>query len=385
MMRAGGIGLKFLAKVMMSASSTTQPADLKLAINRLRLLRDTLQEYGGVYAKVAQMLSLDTPSAEVFDECRSRLTGPTHDDFLTQISELDFFVTPEVVKSGSLSHLYLGSLRTGEKVAVKVQYVGLLDRCQEDLYSIKLLASLLYNFPDMQMVMDEVTAKILDELNYELEAESQAWFAAITKVRIPRVYREHSTRTRLVTEFVDGEDFGTFVLHASAARKAKIAGDLCRFLFGALWGHGALYSDVHFGNLLVDASDRLVVLDFGCVHRVEPELLGSLVKIWADPSADTLREVGILPDTLNAEELKYAEYYFAMHMEPWKTEGFVFSPDYMARITDRDQSLTAGWNMPRGVLYINKIVYSLYNVLTSLKAQGIVWPTTQHVLADCAK
>jgi predicted unusual protein kinase regulating ubiquinone biosynthesis (AarF/ABC1/UbiB family) len=382
MIRAGGIGLKFLAKVMMTASSTTQPADLKLAINRLRLLRDTLQEYGGVYAKVAQMLSMDTPSAEVFDECRSRLTGPTHDDFLMQISDLDFFVQPEVVKSGSLSHLYIGNLRTGEKVAVKVQYVGLAERCHEDLYSIKLLASLLYNFPDMAMVMDEVTTKIKDELNYELEAASQAWFASISKVRIPRVYAEHSTQTRLVTEFVDGEDFGTFALHASPARKAKIAGDLCRFLFGSLWGHGALYSDVHFGNLLVDASDRLVVLDFGCVHRVGPELLDSLVKIWADPSADTLRAVGILPDTLNPEEIRYAEHYFAMHMEPWKTEGFVFNPEYMARITDRDQSLTAAWNMPRGAIYINKIVYSLYNVLTCLKAPGIVWPTTAHVLAD---
>jgi predicted unusual protein kinase regulating ubiquinone biosynthesis (AarF/ABC1/UbiB family) len=384
MMRAGGIGLKFLAKVMMSASSTSQPADLKLAINRLRLLRDTLQEYGGVFAKVSQMLSLDTPSAEVFDECHSRLTGPTHDDFLTQISELDFFVRPEVVKSGSLSHLYLGNLRTGEKVAVKVQYVGLADRCQEDLYSIKLLATLLYNFPDMASVMDEVTSKIKDELNYELEAESQAWFASISRVRIPRVYPEHSTRTRLVTEFVEGEDFGTFTLHATPARKAKIAGDLCRFLFGALWGHGALYSDVHFGNLLVDADDRLVVLDFGCVHRIEPELKHTLERIWDDPSANTLREVGILPDTLTAEEIKYAEYYFAMHLEPWKTEGFVFNSDYTARTTDRDQSLTGAWNMPRGVIYINKIVYSLYNVLASLKAPGIYWPTIKHVLADCA-
>ena len=385
MMRAGGIGLKFLAKVMMSASTTSNPSDLKQAINRLRLLRDTLQEYGGVFAKVAQMLSLDTPSAEVFDECRSRLTGPTHEHFLTQIDELGFHVEPRVVKSGSLSHLYVGHLNTGEKVAVKVQYVGLADRCEEDLYSIKLLAQLLYTFPDMAMVMDEVTTKIRDELNYELEAESQAWFTSISNVRIPRVFAEHSSRTRLVTEFVDGEDFGSFVLRASPARKANIAGELCRFLFGALWIHGALYSDVHFGNLLVDADDRLVVLDFGCVHRMDPAFKSSLARIWDDPSSQTLREEGILPDSLSVEESDYAAHYIGMHMEPWKIEGFVFSSEYMAKITDRDQSLTGNWNMPRGVLYINKIVYSLYNVLASLRAPGIYWPTVEHVLKDCAK
>jgi ubiquinone biosynthesis protein len=369
---------------MLSASSTSQASDLKNAINRLRLLRDTLQEYGGVYAKVAQMLSLDTPNSEVFDECRSRLTAPTHAEFLSQMDRLAFKVSPEVVKSGSLSQLYVGHLKDGEKVAVKVQYVGLADRCDEDLYSLKLLASLLYNFPDMTMVMEEVAAKIRDELNYEMEGESQAWFASISSVRIPRVYMEHSSKTRLVTEFVEGEDFGSFVTNASAERRAAISRELCRFLFGAMWQHGALYSDVHFGNLLVDAQDRLVVLDFGCVHRLDDDLLSKLARIWEDPSVETLIDVGILPDTLSQAELNYAEQYFAKHMEPWKTPGFVFTAEYLAKVTDRDQSLMANWNMPRGVFYINKIVYSLYHVLGNLKAPGIYWPTTKHVLADVA-
>jgi predicted unusual protein kinase regulating ubiquinone biosynthesis (AarF/ABC1/UbiB family) len=384
MMRAGCIMAKFMAKVMLSVSSTSNASDLKNAISRLRLLRDTMQEFGGVYAKVAQMLSLDMPNSEVFDECRSRLTAPTHAEFLTLIDQLPFAVEPQVVKSGSLSQLYVGHLPDGEKVAVKVQYVGLADRCGEDLKCIKLLASLLYKFPDMAMVVDEVSSKIRDELNYEMEAESQAWFASFSSVRIPRVYMEHSSKTRLVTEFMEGEDFGSFVINASAERRAAISRELCRFLFGALWRHGALYSDVHFGNLLVDAQDRLVVLDFGCVHRLDAELLGMLARIWDDPSAATLVDVGILPDMLSPAEISYAEQYFAMHMEPWKTPGFVFSADYLVKVTDRDQSLMANWNMPRGVLYINKIVYSLYHVLGNMKAPGIYWPTTKHVLADIA-
>jgi predicted unusual protein kinase regulating ubiquinone biosynthesis (AarF/ABC1/UbiB family) len=384
MLRVGSIGLNFLAKMMLSATGTTPNASgLKVAINRLRLLRDTLQEHGGIFAKVAQMLSLDTPNAEVFDECRSRLSQPTHEDFLQHVDQLGFEVEPQVIKSGSLSHLYVGTVPDGTKVAIKVQYVGLKERCDADLYAVKLLASLLYKFPDMAMLMDEVSSKIRDELDYVLEAESQAWFADTLRVRVPRVYRQFSTPTRLVSEFVEGEDFGAFVTHASLPRKHAIARELCRFLFGALWGHRTLYSDVHFGNLLVDKDDRLVVLDFGCVHRFEPEFMGVLARIWDDPSIQTLREVGILPDSLTAEETKYAAEYFAMQLEPWKTPGFVFEPEWMAKATDRDQGLMANWLMPRGVLYLNKVVYSLYNVLASLNAPGIYWPTTQHVLDDC--
>lgn len=384
MLRVGSIGLNFLAKMMLSATGTTpNAAGLKVAINRLRLLRDTLQEHGGIFAKVAQMLSLDTPNADVFDECRSRLSQPTHEDFMSCVDQLPFTVEPQVIKSGSLSHLYIGAAPDGTRMAVKVQYVGLAERCDADLYAVKLLGSLLYKFPDMAMVMDEVSSKIRDELNYVLEAESQAWFAKISRVRVPRVYAEFSTPTMLVSEFVEGEDFGAFVTHASPARKHAISRELCRFLFGALWGHNTLYSDVHFGNLLVDEEDRLVVLDFGCVHRFEPEFVAMLARIWDDPSTKTLREVGILPDSLTAEELKYAGEYFAMQMEPWKTEGFVFNPEWMSKATDRDQAMMANWQMPRGVIYLNKIVYSLYNVLSSLNAPGMYWPTTKHVLADC--
>jgi len=384
MLRAGSIGLNFLAKIMLSTNSTSpNAAGLKVAINRLRLLRDTLQEHGGIFAKVAQMLSLDTPTADVFDECRSRLSQPTHDDFLTTMDQLKFTVEPQVIKSGSLSHLYVGTVPDGTKVAVKVQYVGLAERCDADLYAIKLLGSLLYKFPDMAMVMDEVSSKIRDELNYVLEAESQEWFCEIARVRVPRVYKEFSTPTMLVSEFVEGEDFGAFVTQASQPRKNAIARELCRFLFGALWGHRTLYSDVHFGNLLVDENDRLVVLDFGCVHRFEPEFVDMLARIWDDPSVKTLREVGILPDSLTAEEVKYAAEYFAMQLEPWKVQGFVFTPEWMSKATDRDQAMMANWQMPRGVIYLNKIVYSLYNVLGSLNAPGIYWPTTKHVLQDC--
>ena len=82
---------------------------------------------------------------------------------MQHIDQLGFQVEPEVVKSGSLSHLYLGTVPDGTKVAVKVQYVGLMARCEADLYAVKLLATLLYKFPDMAMVMEEVSSKIKDE------------------------------------------------------------------------------------------------------------------------------------------------------------------------------------------------------------------------------
>lgn len=377
MFRAGSIGAKFLAKMMMSAVSTNTASGLKSSVRNLRMLRDTLQECGGVFAKVAQILSYDSPNAEVFDECRSKLSAPTHTAFVQ--GNFPFQVDTTILKSGSLSQLYAGWLN-GTKLALKVQYIGLAELCEEDLHALKLLGALLYSStPTMASAMDEITIKIREELDYLLEARSQEWFASISRVRIPKVYAALSTRTMLVTEYVDGQDFASFIATASNERKQAVGDELCHFIFESLWIHHALYSDTHFGNLLVDNQGKLVVLDFGCVHHYDDELIGIIKRIWDDPSIATLVAVGILPANLTGEEELYAVNYFRKQLEPWKTPGFVFTPAWLDDVTDRDQSMMSNWVMPQGVVYLNKVVYGLYHVLTALGANGVYWPTTDHV------
>lgn len=372
MMRASSIAAKLLANIAIAAISKEGTG-----VSKLRMLSDTFQGYGGTYAKIAQILSYESPDSSVFDNCNTSLSVPTDNAFIS--AEHPFQVESGILKSGSLSQLYAARAPDGTKLAVKVQYVNLAERCAGDLNVLRLIAKLLFNIGDVANVLSEITDKLAEELDYVLEAQNQIWFATVSRVRIPCVYPELSTASVLAMEYIEGTEFSVFLRTASEADKLRIADDLCRFVFEALWRHGTLYSDTHYGNLLIDSDQNLVVLDFGCVHRIDAETMAGLRALWDDTDLAAIRKAGILDDTHTPEQEAYAVKFFNRILEPWKIPGFKFTKQWLGVTSDRDINLMSNWRIPKGVVYLNKIVYGLYHVLVELGANGIYWPTTEQV------
>jgi predicted unusual protein kinase regulating ubiquinone biosynthesis (AarF/ABC1/UbiB family) len=125
---------------------------------------------------------------------------------------------------------------------------------------------------DAKAMAGELRERIGEELDYELEAQSQRRIERLMRghpfVRIPRVYTGLSTRRVLVSEYVEGDRFET-VRGADEAVRDRYGEIVFRFFFGLLYRHRIALGDPHPGNYLLCPDGHVCFLDFGLVRDVD--------------------------------------------------------------------------------------------------------------------
>ena len=189
----------------------------------------------------------------------------------------DFERTP--VAAASIGQVHRARLPDGTAVAVKVQYPDVRAAIRADLANASLVAgSLRLVVPglDAAAVLGELRDRLLEELDYRLEAEHQtafvARFAGHPFIAIPAVFTSHSAETVLTSAFAEGRNFPE-ILGEDPALRARFGEILFRFLLGNVLGTGFFAADPHPGNYRFGGADAPVTfLDFGCVKRISPGL-----------------------------------------------------------------------------------------------------------------
>ncbi|MCB1016936.1 MAG: AarF/ABC1/UbiB kinase family protein, partial [Acidimicrobiales bacterium] len=121
---------------------------------------------------------------------------------------------PVPVASASIGQVHHAVTHDGREVAVKVQYPGVDDAIRADLANVDLLftaTGMLFPGLDPAALVDELKARLVEELDYVLEADNQRLFAAYYAdhpfITVPRVVDELSSRRVLTTEWADGVRF----------------------------------------------------------------------------------------------------------------------------------------------------------------------------------
>ena len=160
---------------------------------------------------------------------------------------------------------------------MKVQYPGVDDAIRADLTTSDLLfraLSLMFPGLDPGPIVDELRARLVEELDYEHEAENQRLFADYYAghpfIRIPAVVDELSTARVLTTELADGARFAE-VRSWSQEERDLAAEAIFRFVFGSLYRLHAFNGDPHPGNYLFRRDGVVTFLDFGLVKRFDPD------------------------------------------------------------------------------------------------------------------
>ena len=112
-------------------------------------------------------------------------------------------------------------------------------------------------------VITRVATEILDELDYEKEAQNGAAFEEslgfLGYVTTPVVRHEYSTTKVLVTEWVQGEHLSKLSPEAGL-RMTRMAVEACT---ASLVLTGYVHADPHEGNLMLADDGRVIFLDFG--------------------------------------------------------------------------------------------------------------------------
>ena len=120
----------------------------------------------------------------------------------------------EAFAAASIGQVHRASCSTAAPVAVKIQYPGIAEALESDLRNagtIVRLARALAPGLDAKAIAEELRERVMEELDYEYEAQNQRTFARAYRdhpfIYVPDVLTRLSRRRVLVTEFVEGIDF----------------------------------------------------------------------------------------------------------------------------------------------------------------------------------
>ncbi|MDJ0846650.1 ABC1 kinase family protein [Crocosphaera sp.] len=256
-------------------------------------LREMLTELGPTYIKVGQALST-----------RPDLVPPVYLDELTTLQdqlpsfpnevaygfieeelgqspqEIYAELSAQPIAAASLGQVYKGKLKTGEKVAVKVQRPDLIKRITLDIYILRNLsiwAQKTFSFirSDLVAITDELAGRIFEEINYLQEARNAEEFAKLygnlPEIYVPKIYWEYTARRVLTMEWVEGTKLTNInEIQAQGIEATHLVEVGVNCSLRQLLEHGFFHADPHPGNLLAMKDGRLAYLDFGMMSRIKP-------------------------------------------------------------------------------------------------------------------
>ena len=241
------------------------------------------------------------------------------EDLEDPIDEVFESFEEEPIAAASIGQVYRARLADdGREVAVKVQYPGVAGAVRADLQNLDMIMRLLKRMTpglDVDAITEEIRERIVEELDYELEAQNQRSLARIYAghpfILVPQVISSLSRERVLVSDFVHGVGFEE-LKERSQHERDRLGEIVFRFFLGSLYRHRQFSGDPHPGNFLQLDDGRVAFLDFGLFKRMDPapvELEIAAQRAVAEGDAVTLHrllaESGFLPEPerVNPEHL----------------------------------------------------------------------------------
>lgn len=282
-----------------------------LGLDRLRMgpARDTpaspttperlvtvLEELGPTFIKLGQLLSTrpDFLPAEYLTAL-SQLQDdapPVEAAAIRTIVEQELGASPEVVfktfsntplASASIGQAHAATLQDGTEVVVKVRRPGVVPQVQEDLEILQNLARRASrNWPavadyNVEAVASAFAATLRAELDYLTEGRNAERFAGNfahdPTIHIPKIHWETTTSRVLTIGRVHGLKIDDPQVAALPVDdRDRLATLAAKAAAKMIFEDGFFHADPHPGNLFVESTRRIGLIDFGMVGEVDDQL-----------------------------------------------------------------------------------------------------------------
>jgi ubiquinone biosynthesis protein len=285
-----------LEKIVNSEDET-----LKLSVpERIRM---SFEELGPAFVKFGQLLAtrpdlVPQDYAEEFKKLHDQVQRLTWTEIksvldhhfgqdLTQVFR-DFDQTP--LAAASIAQVHSATLLNGKKVVVKIQRPGIEPIIDEDLSVLYTLAELLEKYvPESKiysplMAVDEFARALELETNFVIEANNirrfKENFVKEPSIQIPEVYAELSGKRVLVLEALEGIPLS----HKNALDQEGISPEEVlktglRCYLKMVFSDGLFHGDLHAGNFFVLKNNRIGLIDFGVVGRLNRKTQSSIASM----------------------------------------------------------------------------------------------------------
>ncbi len=288
--------------------------------------------------------------------------------------------------AASIGQVHHAVWADGREVAVKLQYPGAGPALMADFTQLSRMARLFARISpglEVKPLLAELRERVLDELDYSLEADAQRAFAEAyhgdPDIAVPRVVA--SAPKAMVTEWMDGTPLSKIISDGTGAERDRAGSRLALLHYSAPQRAGMLHADPHPGNFRMVADGRLGVLDFGAVARIPggyPPPLGRLTRAAVDGDSSAviqiMRNEGFIKHGIVLDAHQVMDYLGPI-VEPLREASFTFSRAWMrtqaARLGDpRREEAKVGrlFNLPPSYLLIHRVSLGSIGVLCQLGA-----------------
>jgi len=299
-------------------------------------LRRTLERLGPTFIKLGQVLSV-RPDLVPKEYCKeleklqdkvppipfSDVKSTIEKEFGRSIENIFSHFDKEPVASASISQVHKATLKTGQKVAVKVQRPKVKQLMETDIEIMFYFAGLLEKHAENirkykpVKIIAEFKEWTERELDFRLEARNAKRFFQNFKdsktVRIPKVYDDLTTGMVLTLEFIEGVELTNLreikKRHVDFRQVIKNGFDA---IMTQVFVHGIFHADPHPGNIIVLKDNLIAFVDFGIVGYFDERLksramdiIYGIVRQDADIIMETLSGMGMESNETDYDQLRY--------------------------------------------------------------------------------
>ncbi|KAI0911157.1 ABC1 family-domain-containing protein [Ustulina deusta] len=219
----------------------------------------------------------------------------------------DFEETP--IAAASIGQVHRATLKTGEKVAVKIQFPGVADSINSDLDNISMLLMASGVLPKglyLNKTIDNMRTELGWECDYERELECGKRYKELLAdegdvFAVPEIYARASGKHVLTMQFMEGVGV-TRVKSFTQAQRDWIGTQILRLCLREIVEFRFMQTDPNWTNFQYNAAtSRLELLDFGASRAFPRRFVAQYVSLLAaaarrdrDAVLDYSRRLGYL-------------------------------------------------------------------------------------------
>lgn len=402
--KVGGNYIKYYAKKAYNSEHSKEELHQDNATD----IYDTLSELKGSALKVAQMMSMDQqvlPKAYQDKFSLAQYSAPSLSyplivkTFISQLGkkpeELFDSFSKEAIHAASIGQVHKAQ-KDGKALAVKIQYPGVADAITSDLKLIKPFAARLFNMKssDLDMYLEEVASKMLEETNYELELSRGNQLIdqlqGLDNLVFPKYHASLSSARVLTMDWIEGTILTDFIKEEKNEETRQLIGQtMWDFFLYQFFELKMVHADPHPGNFIVTPDLKLGVIDFGCIKEIPEDFARSYYQLLLQDTLgdkETLeklyQEIGLFkPDDSEQDKEKLRKVYatmIALLARPFHSSSFDFSDkEYFQEIAEMGEQLSKDpeirkMNNARGskhAIYVMRTFFGLFNLLHQLEVE----------------
>ena len=295
-------------------------------------LGPTFVKFGQIISNRADILPLDLiKELEKLQDSVPPLPGKMMSEFLEKelnkkTTELFEWFEPEAFASASMAQVHRATLKTGEKVVVKIQRPGIKEIIESDIKVMLYMAEIfskrmpsLKSFDPIGLIKN-FEKSVMEELDFVRESINIQRFHHNFSddksdkgfIHSPFIYPEFSNSKILTLEYIDGIKISDLNKLKERGLDTKIIADrLITSYFKQVFDYGFFHADPHPGNLLVLPGNVVCYIDYGMmgsVMRKDIEQLGSLFLAVKDKNAHKIirafQQISDTPTIKNMREME---------------------------------------------------------------------------------